>query len=151
MGSPVSVLLGVVPLTTVTSFVLNEGYKVAPIAGSPLLAQMVAPTTKTINIEALLIGRERALRPALEALALVNRFLAAATGPLMFLTGVPVVARLGVHIDMQITSLAFTQDNSNRDTLKVTIALQHVPRTAIAEAIGAGLDMAMGVAGGFIP
>jgi hypothetical protein len=151
MGSPVSVLLGPIPLTTVTSFGLNEGYKVAPIAGSALFSQMIAPTTKTINIEALLIGGQRALRPAIEALALTNRFLASAVSPIMFLTGIPVVARLGVHIDMQITSLVFTQDNANRDTIKVTIALQHVPRTAIAEGIGAGLDLAMGVAGGFIP
>jgi hypothetical protein len=150
-GSPVSVLLGVVPLTTVTSFTLNEGYKVAPIAGSSLISQLIAPTTKTINIEAMLIGGERALRPALEALALTNRFLAAAASPLMALSGIPVVARLGVHLDMQITSLVFVQDNANRDAFKVTIALQHVPRTAIAEGIGAGLDVVMGVAGGFIP
>ncbi len=151
MGSPVSVLLGVVPLTTVTNFVLNEGYKISPIAGSTIITQMIAPTTKTINIDALLIGKERALRPALEVLALVNRFLSAAASPIMFLSGVPVVARLGVHTDMQITSLVFTQENTMRDTIKVSIVLSHVPRTAIAEGIGAGLDLAMGVAGGFIP
>lgn len=151
MGSPVSVLLGVVPLTTVTNFVLNEGYKIAPIAGSSIITQMIAPTTKTIAIDALLIGAQRALRPALEVLALTNRFLSAAASPIMFLSGVPVVARLGVHTDMQITSLVFTQENTMRDTIKVSIQLSHVPRTAIAEGIGAGLDLAMGVAGGFIP
>ena len=71
-------LVGVVPLLAVTSFVLDEGYKIVPIAGSlsTQLKQMVAPTTKTISIEALLIGEFRALRPALEAMALTSRLLA---------------------------------------------------------------------------
>ena len=64
----IPVLVGVVPLLAVTSFVVNEGYKTASIAGSTL-TQMVAPTTKTISIEALLVAEFRALRPALEAMA----------------------------------------------------------------------------------
>ena len=150
-----AVLLGVVPLAAVTSFQVTEGYKVAQIAGSSTgsspFFQMIAPTTKSIAIEALLIGKQRALRPALELLALTNRFLAAAASPVIQLTGIPVVARLGVHLDMQITTIVFSQDNANRDQIKVSITLNHVPRSTLIEGIGAGLDLVMGVAGGFIP
>jgi hypothetical protein len=74
----IPVLVGAVPLFAVTSFVVDEGYKTASIAGS-WLTQMVAPTTKTIRIEALLIGESRALRPALEGMALTSRLLASVT------------------------------------------------------------------------
>src|SRR5262249_29076332 len=99
----IPVLVGAVPLLAVTSFVLNEGYKTAAIAGSTL-TQMVMPTTKTISIEALLIKEFRALRPALEAMALTSRALASVTAPLLQVAGIPVVAKTGVSLDMQITS-----------------------------------------------
>lgn len=146
----VPVLIGGVPLFAVTSFVLNEGYETAQIAGSSFLMQMVKPTTKTINIEALLVKEFRALRPALEAMALTSRVLAAATGPLEQFTGVPIVAKNGVHLDMQITSLVFTQDNQMRDTLKVSIKLSHVPRSRITEAISGVLDLGVGIGTAFI-
>lgn len=145
----IPVLVGAVPLLAVTSFVLNEGYKTAAIAGSSLV-QMVTPTTKTISIEALLIKEMRALRPALEAMALTSRILASASGPLMKFAGLPVVAKNGVHLDMQITSLVFTQDNQNRDTLRVSISLTHVPRSQLSGLLGAGLDVAVGVGTAFI-
>ena len=143
------VLVGVVPLLKVTSFRLEEGYQTAAIAGSTL-TQMVRPTTKKITIEALLIGAERALRPALEVIALTSRMLAAAVGPLAKFTGVPVVSLRFVSLDMQITSLTFTQDNQMRDTLKVTMSLTHVPRAALTELIGGSLDLAVGVGTAFI-
>jgi hypothetical protein len=146
-----AVLLGVIPLAAVTNFQLKEGYKVAQVAGSSTFSQMIAPTTKTITIDALLIGAQRSFRPLLEALALTNRFLAAAVSPLLQITGIPVVARLGVHLDMQITDLTFTQDNTNRDTIKVSISLTHVPRSTEVEAFGFGADLALGALGGLIP
>lgn len=145
----IPVLIGAVPLFAVTSFVLNEGYKTAAIAGSTL-TQMVAPTTKTISIEALLIRELRALRPALEAMALTSRLLASVAAPLMKLAGVFVVAKTGVHLDMQITSLVFTQDNQMRDTLKVSISLVHVPRTKLGGLLGGALDVAVGAGSAFI-
>jgi len=149
-GFKPAVLLGVIPLTAVTNFVLNEGYKVAQVAGSSTIAQMLAPTTKTLTIDAQLIGDQRALRPALEAIALTNRLLAAAATPLLKFAGIPVVARLGVHLDMQITTLVFTQDNVNRDTLKVSITLVNVPRTKLGGILGAALDVVAGVGSAFI-
>lgn len=144
----VPVLVGVVPLFMVTSFKISEGYKTAPIAGSTLM-QMLAPSTKTINIEALLIREFRAFRPALEAMALTSRVLAATAG-LMQLTGIPVVTKNSVSVDMQITNLIFTQDNQMRDTLRVSMTLTHVPRTRLVEAIGGGLDFAVGIGTAFI-
>jgi hypothetical protein len=144
------VLIGGVPLPVVTSFVLTEGYKVAQIAGSSTLTQMTTPTAKTIKIEGLLINELRSLRPLFEALALTNRLLAAAVGPLAQIAGIPVVARLGVHLDMQITSLVFTQDNMMRDTFKVTMELTNVPRGVASAAFGVGADLALGAAAGFI-
>ena len=145
----IPVLVGAVPLLAVTNFVMNEGYKTATIAGSSL-TQMVAPTTKTITIEALLIGAQRALRPALEAMAMTSRLLASVTAPLMQIAGIPVVAKTSVNLDMQITSLVFTQDNQMRDTLKVSITLVQVPRTQLGGLLGGALDLAAGVGSAFI-
>jgi hypothetical protein len=68
----------------------------------------------------------------------------------MSFTGIPVVASLGVHLDMQITDLSFTQDNINRDTLKVSITLVNVPRTKLGGVLGAALDAVAGVGSAFI-
>ena len=149
-GFKPSVLVGVVPLTAVTNFQLAEGYKVSQIAGSSIISQLVSPANKTITIDAQLIGGQRSLRPALEALALTNRVLAAATTALTKFVGIPVVARLGVHLDMQITNLTFTQDNTNRDALKVNIQLVNVPRTKLGGLIGAALDVVVGVGSAFL-
>lgn len=145
----VPVLVGAVPLLAVTSFVLNEGYRIAAVAGSNFM-QMIAPTSKTIKIEALLVGEFRALRPALEAMALTSRALASATGPLLKFTGLPVVAKNGVHLDMQVTSLVFTQDNTMRDTLKVSIELVNVTRSQLSGLIGGALNLVVGVGAPFI-
>jgi hypothetical protein len=142
-------LVGEVPLFAVTSFAINEGYKTTAVAGSRLV-QMVAPTAKTISIEALLVGEARALRPALEAMALTSRVLASASAPLMALSGVPVVTRSSVHLDMQVTSLVFTQDSQMRDTLRVSISLVHVPRTQAAGVVGGLLDVALAAGSPFI-
>lgn len=147
LASPV--LVGTVPLFAVTSLVINEGYKAAAVAGGRLV-QMLAPTAKTISIEALLIAEHRALRPALEAMALTSRVLAAAVGPGLALTGVPVATKNGVHLDMQITSLVFTQDAQMRDTLRVTISLTHVPRTRAGALVGGLLDLAVAAGSPFI-
>lgn len=145
----IPVLVGVAPLFAVTSLVINEGYKATAIAGSSRI-QLVAPTTKTITIEALLIKEFRALRPALEAMALTSRLLASASGPLMKFTGIPVVAKTSVNLDMQITSLVFTQDNQMRDTLRVSLSLMHVPRSQLAGILGGALDLVAGVGSAFI-
>lgn len=144
------VLVGVVPLFAVTSFTLTEGYQKVAIAGSSFV-QLIRPATKQIVIKALLPGLWRIARPFLEAQALASRALAAAAGPLMQVTGLPVVSKTTVSLDMQITKLMFTQDNEKRHTLSVDITLEHVPRSAVGEILGASLDVAMAVGGPFIP
>lgn len=147
----VPVLVGVVPLMTVTSMTLNEGYQVAKIAGSGL-AQLVSPTTKSIAIEAVLVGRERLLiKKALEAMALTSRALVAATAPLMALSGIPVVSGFTISLDMQITTLRFTQSNQKRDAIDVSMTLEHVPRTNLAAIVGEALDLALAIGIAVIP
>jgi hypothetical protein len=148
MAANIPVLIGAVPLLMVQSYVVNEGYKSASIAGSSKV-QMVSPTTKTISIEALLVGAERALRPALEVLALTSRALASVTAPLLSVAGIPVVSKNFVHVDMQITSLTFTQDNQNRQALKCSIQLTNVPRPLLGGLLGLA-DVAVGAGSAFL-
>ena len=141
----VPVLLGPVPLFAVSSLTLNEGYQVARIAGTRL-AQLVSPTTKTIAIEAILLGPERLLvKKELEALALASRLLAAAAAPAMSLAGIPVVCGMTISLDMQITSLRFTQSNQKREALDVSISLEQVPRSSLNAIVGDAADMALAV------
>jgi hypothetical protein len=148
MALNVPVLVGVVPLLKVQSLVVNEGYKSTSIAGSPFI-QMVSPTTKTVTIEAFLVDAERAFRPALEALALTSRALASVTAPLLSVAGIPVISKNFIHLDMQITSLTFTQDNQNRETLKVNIQLTNVPRPKLGGLLGLA-DVALGAGSAFL-
>jgi len=146
----VPVLVGVVPLLYVQSFIVEEGYRTVAVAGSRF-TQLVTPTQKTITIEALLPDEWRIARPFLEALALTSRGLASATAPLLALAGIPVISKTSVHLDMQITSLTFTQKTNPKDTLTTTIKLAHVPRSMESTALGLGADVALAVAGPLLP
>lgn len=137
------VLVGPVPLLYVQSMTMSEGYQIARIAGSKFM-QALAPTTKSIAIEAMLIGPERlALKKALEALALTSRVLVAATAPALAVSGIPVVSGLTISLDMQITSLRFSQSAQKRDALDVSITLEHVPRSALSLIAGEVADLAL--------
>ncbi len=150
-GPNVPVLIGAVPLFTVTSLTLNEGYQVARIAGSSL-AQLVSPTTKTISIEAVLVGSTRLIvKKSLEAMALTSRALAAATAPLMSAAGLPVISGMTISVDMQVTSLRFTQSNQKRDAIDVSITLEEVPRSSLSLLVGDALDMALAASTAAIP
>ncbi|MFF1867664.1 hypothetical protein [Streptomyces sp. CB03911] len=150
-GVNVPVLVGAVPLFTVTSLTLSEGYQVVRIAGSRL-AQLVSPTNRTISIEAVLVGSTRLLvKKGLEAMALTSRVLAGSTAPTMNLAGLPVVCGMTVSLDMQITSLRFTQSNQKRDALDVSITLEEVPRSSVTAILGEALDTALAVGSVAIP
>jgi hypothetical protein len=142
----IPVLVGAVPLFAVTNFVLNEGYEITSIAGS-MLTQMVTPTTRTISIEALLIGEFRALRPALQEMGVTSRELASSK---RILSGISVVAKTSVHLNMQITSLTFAQDSEMRDAIKVSISLTHVPRPQLGGLLDGALDLVAGAGLPFI-
>jgi len=154
MAINIPVLVGVVPLFKVQTYVVTEGYKSAAIPGSSFV-QMVGLMTKTITIDALLVGLERALRPALEALA-QNPFLNTVLGAVgsaiataESVVGVPVVSKNFIHLDMQITQLKFTQDNQSRDTLSVHIELASVPRAKKVGIIGAQADLLLAAGSAF--
>lgn len=145
------VLIGAVPLFTVTNLTLSEGYQIVRVAGSRL-AQLVAPTTKTISIDAVLLGPDRrTLKKALEAVALTSRALAAAAAPAMKLAGVPVVSGMTVSLDMQVTTLRFTQSNQKRDAIDVSIALEQVTRSPVTAVVGEALDVALAAGSNAVP
>jgi hypothetical protein len=144
----VPVLVGAVPLLYVQSLTISEGYRIERIAGSKF-SQAVAPTVKTISIEAVLPGADRFLQvKALEAMALTSRALVAATAPALKLAGIPVVSGLTVSLDMQITDLRFSQSVQKREAIDVSLTLQYVPRSSLAALLGdvAGLAVAPGTA-----
>jgi hypothetical protein len=137
------VLVGNVPLLHVQTLTMNEGYRIERIAGSTF-SQAIAPTTKTISIEAMLVGPERLrLKKELEALALVSRVLVAATAPALALAGVPVVSGMTISLDMQITELRFTQSVQKREALDVHLTLQHVPRSSTIAIVSEVADLAL--------
>ena len=139
----VPVLVGPIALLYVQSMTINEGYRIERIMGSKF-SQAIAPTTKSISIEAMLLGPNRLVqKKALEALALTSRVLVAATASLLKVTGIPVVSGLTISTDMQITDLRFTQNVQKRDALDVSMTLQYVPRSSLAAIIGEVADLAL--------
>jgi len=137
------VMVGPVPLLYVQSLSMSEGYRIERIAASSF-SQALAPTVKTITIEAVLPGPGRlALKKSLEALALVSRVMVAAAAPLLGATGIPVVSGLTISLDMQITDLRFTQSVGKRDALDVSITLAHVPRSSALALVGELADLAL--------
>lgn len=150
MAFNMPVLVGPVPLLKVQTYLVTEGFKTASIAASQF-TQMVGLMTKTIDIDALLVGDERALRPALETLALntvpgVSWLFSKAE----LLIGIPVISKNFVHLDMQITQLKFTQDSTSRETLTVHVQLTNVPRPKLLGGFLPGVDVALGVGMAFL-
>ncbi|RKT08177.1 hypothetical protein BX286_6261 [Streptomyces sp. 3211.6] len=150
-GANIPVLVGAVPLLYVQSMTINEGYRIERIAGGRF-SQATQPTTKTIAIEAMLIGPERLLlKKALEVMALTSRLLVSTAAPLLAVAGIPVVSGFTISLDMQITDLRFTQNVQKREALDVSITLQQVPRSAVTAAIGEAADLALAVATAALP
>lgn len=142
-GVNVPVYVGPVALMYVQSMVINEGYKIDRIVRSKF-SQAIAPTTKTISIEAILIGPDRLKqKKELEALALVSRLLVSTAGPLLAVTGIPVISALTFSLDMQITSLRFTQSVQKREALDVSLSLDYVPRSAASIILSELADVAL--------
>jgi hypothetical protein len=137
------VLVGPVALLYVQSMTITEGYRIERIAGSTF-SQAIAPTTKTIAIEAVLPGPDRLLlKKGLEVLALASRILVAATAPVLAVAGIPVVSGLTISLDMQITDLRFAASVQKREALDASITLQHVPRSSASEIASEAADMAL--------
>lgn len=147
----VPVLVGAIPLLYVQSMSISEGYRIERIAGSKF-SQAIAPTTKTIQIEAMLIGPERLLlKKGLEVMALTSRLLAAAAAPALKFTGIPVVSGLTIALDMQITDLRFSQSIQKREALDVSLTLQYVPRSNLTAILGEVADLALAAGTAAVP
>jgi hypothetical protein len=147
----IPVLVGVIPLLYVQTMTINEGYKLQHI-GSSKFVQAIAPTTKTITIEATLIGRGRlALKKGLEVMALLSRAAVSALAPALKFTGLPVVSGLTISLDMQITSLKFVQSTQKREAIDATITLEYVPRSSLFAILGEVADLALVVGSAFVP
>ncbi|MFI6704339.1 hypothetical protein ACIBJC_36320 [Streptomyces sp. NPDC050509] len=145
------VLVGAIPLLYVQSITLSEGYRVERILGSRF-AQATQPSTKTIAIEALLLGPDRlAVKKALEVLALTSRALLSAAGPALAASGIPVVCGLTLSLDMQITDLRFAQSVQKRDAFDVSLTLQHVPRSSLTALLGEAADLALAAGSAPVP
>jgi hypothetical protein len=143
--------VGAVPLFYVQNITMSEGYRIERIAGSKF-SQAIAPTTKTISIDATLLGRERLLmKKALEVMALTSRAMVAAMAPIFGVTGIPVVTGFTISLDMQITDLRFTQSVQKRDALDVSITLQYVPRSSLNIILSEALDLALAAGSVAIP
>lgn len=145
------VLIGGVPLLYVQTMTINEGYDIKRIKKSQFY-QALAPTAKTIDIQALLVGPERmALKKSLEIIALTSRLLVAGIGPFFKFAGVPVVSGLTISLNMMVTNLSFTHSVDKRETLEVSLKLQEVPVSSKAAMLGDALDLALGAGSGAIP
>ncbi len=139
-----SVLIGAVPLFAVNRITLNEGYELPPV-GDKKASQFTGKITRTVQVEAVLIGDERhAIRLALEAMADLSRTLPAISS---IFSGIPLVAGLTTLLDMQVSSLNFSQFAEEKDVFTVSISLKHCPRPGVMALVSEGLNAATAIVG----
>ena len=139
------ILVGGIPLFTVTSMSQDEEFRLPELGASK--SQWLGKTTFTVTIQGALIGPERFFYKAgLEAMA---EFLNALTSlpSIPLLSGTFIVSGLTTMTDMHITKLTFNQTSDNQGVVGVTIAMKHCPPGLVAELIGKGLNLAGGLAG----
>jgi hypothetical protein len=139
-----SVLIGAVPLFAVNRITLNEAYELPPV-GDKKESQFTSKITRTVQVEAVLIGDERhAIRLALEAMADLSRTLPAVSS---IFSGIPLVAGLTTLLDMQVSSLNFGQSAEEKDVFTVSISLKHCPRPGVMALVSEGLNAATAIVG----
>jgi hypothetical protein len=140
----VSVLVGVVPLFAVNRITLNESYELPPV-GDKGLSQSTGKITRTVQIDATLIGDERHLiRLGLEAMADLSKTLPALSS---IVSGIPLVAGLTTLIDCQISNLSFAQSAEEKDVFTVSISLKHCPRPGLMALLSEATNAATAITG----
>jgi hypothetical protein len=140
----VSVLIGAVPLFAVTRITLSENYELPPV-GDRGLSQSTGKITRSIQVDATLIGDERHLiRLGLEAMADLSKTLPALTS---LVSGIPVVAGLTTLLDCQISSLSFSQSSDEKDVFTASISIKHCPRPGISALISEATNAATAIVG----
>jgi hypothetical protein len=142
--SQVSVLVGAVPLFAVNRISLNEQYQLPPV-GDQGLSQSTSKITRTVQIEAALLGADGPLtRLGLEMMADLSKTLPLASS---VISGIPLVAGLTTLMDMQIDSLSFTQSAEEKDVYTVSISLKHCPRPGLMALLSAVTNTASAIGG----
>jgi hypothetical protein len=142
--SQVSVLIGLVPLFAVNRISLNEQYQLPPV-GDKGLSQSTSKITRTVQIEAALLGADGPLtRLGLEMMADLSRTLPAVSYEM---SGIPLVAGLTTLMDMQIDSLSFTQSAEEKDVYTVSISLKHCPRPGLMTLLSEVTNAASAIGG----
>jgi len=140
----VDVLIGAVPLYSVTRLTLSENYELPPV-GDRGLSQSTGKIVRSIQIEAILIGDQRqTTRLALEAMADLSKTLPALTS---LVSGIPVVAGLTTLLDCQISSLSFSQSSDEKDVFTASISIKHCPRPGISALISEATNAAGAIVG----
>jgi hypothetical protein len=139
-----SVLIGLVPLFAVNRITLTENYELPPVGGKGS-SQSTGKITRTIDIDALLIGEQRHdTRLQLEAMADLSKTLPAASS---IVSGIPLVAGLVVLLDCQINSLSFAQSAEEKDVFTVSISLKHCPRPGLMALISEATNAHVAITG----
>jgi hypothetical protein len=142
--SQVSVLIGEVPLFAVNRISLNEQYQLPPV-GDQGLSQSTSKITRTVQIEAALLGADGPVtRLGLEMMADLSKTLPLASS---VISGIPLVAGLTTLMDMQIDSLGFTQSAEEKDVYTVSISLKHCPRPGLMALLSAVTNAASAIGG----
>jgi hypothetical protein len=142
--SQVSVLVGAVPLFAVNRISLNEQYQLPPV-GDKGLSQSTSKITRTVQIEAALLGADGPpTRLGLEMMADLSKTLPLASS---VISGIPLVAGLTTLMDMQIDSLSFTQSAEEKDVYTVSISLKHCPRPGLMALLSAVTNTASAIGG----
>jgi hypothetical protein len=140
----VSVLIGTVPLFAVNRISLNEQYSLPPV-GDKGLSQSTSKITRTVQIEAALIGDSRqVIRLGLEMMADLSKTLPLTSS---LLSGIPMVAGLTTLLDMQVDSLNFSQSAEEKDMFTVSISLKHCPRPGLMALLSAVTNAAAAIVG----
>jgi len=142
--SQVSVLVGAVPLFAVNRISLNEQYQLPPV-GDQGLSQSTSKITRTVQIEAALLGADGPVtRLGLEMMADLSKTLPLASS---VISGIPLVAGLTTLMDMQIDSLSFSQSAEEKDVYTVSISLKHCPRPGLMALLSAVTNAASAIGG----
>jgi hypothetical protein len=140
----VSVLIGTVPLFAVNRISLNEQYELPPV-GDKGLSQSTSKITRTVQIDALLLGADKqSTRLGLEMMADLSKTLPLVSS---LVTGIPMVAGLTTLLDMQIDSLSFSQSAEEKDAYAVSISLKHCPRPGLMALLSGVLNAAGSIGG----
>ncbi|WP_134495163.1 hypothetical protein [Microvirga pakistanensis] len=122
----------IVPLYAVTQMTLQESYHLPPI-GSTGHKAIVATHDDSVTLTGMLVGKSRFLNKiALETIAESSKrgsFMQAATGGKI--SGLILVTALTIRTDMHVKSLSFTVTSQRRESIDVSVTLDHMPKPSL--------------------